>query len=52
MHFRPENIRTFLRRYCSEELGSAWGSFREYLCQDEWLIGDLSRELDIPQATQ
>jgi hypothetical protein len=51
MHFRPENIRTFLRRYCSEELGSAWGSFREYLCQDEWLIGDLSRELDIPQAT-
>jgi hypothetical protein len=51
MHFRPENIRTFLQHYCSEELGPGWGSFREFLAKDEWLIGDLSRELGIPQAT-
>lgn len=49
--FRPENIRTFLQRYCSKELGPDWGSFREYRKPDEWLVGDLSRELEIPQAT-
>lgn len=49
--FRPENIRMFLERYCSQELGPDWGSFREYLRSNEWLVGDLSRELGIPQAT-
>lgn len=51
-YFSPANLRSFVRRYCTEEeLGPNWGSFGEYLRADEWLVGDLSRRLDIPKST-
>ena len=49
--FSRENLRTFVVRYCQNELGSNSGSFREFLGSDEWLIRNLSRELNVPQAT-
>jgi DNA invertase Pin-like site-specific DNA recombinase len=48
---RPESLRQFVRRYCVEELGPYRGSFRQYLKANEWLVGDLARELGMPQAT-
>lgn len=45
--FNKEVIRMFLRRYCRQELGPYRGAFREFLGPNEWLIADLSREVNV-----
>ncbi len=49
--FGAENMRTFIHKYCREELGSYKGAYSQFVGPDEWLVGDLSNKLSIPQAT-
>ena len=49
--FQANNLRTFVVRYCHEDLGPNAGSYREFVGPNEWLVNDLSREINTPQAT-
>ena len=49
--FNGNALQMFFRTHCREELNLDQGPFLEYLKPDEWLVNDLSRALNTPQAT-
>lgn len=49
--FTGNGLHMFLRTHCREELALDRGPFRGHLAEDEWLVGDLSDALTMPQAT-